>query len=374
MMAKPEKDVFDKIFQLLKRLQDVKELKHVTERIFQREPTISAKIFEKVDMLSKTKRKSALLTELLDKIKFFTRNVDTSRDLGLPRKGRDYLKYIDLLVLIRRSSAKTWKVFHLQNYVHSTECDDLALHEAGIQMRYKLKSSLAKLGYVSSIQTEVDGNKVWFSVSHTRKTNNKEKDKQRLVKSNYKYLAYVPSESYFYVGGCTLPTELGDAFADCTGSTKYTSIPLEGRYLDSLRQMRLNRESGKAKSDLDINSHDRFSTLKHQGVQPQKVDYPLLDRYRIDCPATIKNLDNLQNKNRLSGTKVTIRMECRGKDVIGGLHDMVSADMIRAPPPRWVTNLATSGRNRVNLVPTVRKESDNELQSLLSTASTVRRK
>jgi len=373
-MAKAVKDVFDKIFQLLKRLQGVDELKHVATRIFQREPTISAKLFEKVDLLPKSRRKNALLTELVNKIKFYTRNVDTARELGLPRKSTDYLKYIDLLVLIQRSSAKTWRVFHLQNYGSGTDCDDLDLHETGVQMRYKLKSSLAKLGFFSSIQTEVDGNKVWFSVSYTKKTNNKEKDKQRVLKSSYKYLAYVPSESYFYVGGCTLPTELGDAFADCTGSTKYKSIPLEGRFLDSLRQLRLNRESGKNKSDQNVNSFDRFSTLKNQVAVPQKVNYPLLDRVRIDCPATIKNLDNLQNVNKLSGRKLTIRMECRGKDVIGGLHDMVSADMIRNPAPRWVTNLPTSGRNFVNLVPTMRKESDMELQSLLSTASTVRRR
>ena len=57
----------------------------------------------------------------------------------------------------------------------------------------------------------------------------------------------------------------------------------------------------------------------------------------------------------------------------GGFHDMVSVDMIRNNPvPRWILNLPTSGRNLVTLVSTMRKETDMELQSVLSTASTVR--
>ena len=52
---------------------------------------------------------------------------------------------------------------------------------------------------------------------------------------------------------------------------------------------------------------------------------------------------------------------------------MVSVDMIRSNPvPRWILNLPTSGRNLVTLVSTMRKETDMELQSVLSTASTVR--
>lgn len=47
--------------------------------------------------------------------------------------------------------------------------------------------------------------------------------------------------------------------------------------------------------------------------------------------------------------------------------------MIRNKPvPRWILNLPTSGRNLVTLVSTMRKETDVELQSILSTASTVR--
>lgn len=56
--------------------------------------------------------------------------------------------------------------------------------------------------------------------------------------------------------------------------------------------------------------------------------------------------------------------------VLGGLNDLVSEDVVvRDPVPRWVSNLPTAGRNKLILVPNPRKETEWELQSIMSRTS-----
>jgi len=364
-------DEYDQINKLLRSIQG-EQLKHVVERVFQKVPTLASEIFEQIDQLPKTQRRNALVNEMVNKIKYFTENLDTSRELRMPTRATDYLKYINLLVVIQRSKAKTWRVYQFQNYKKPDDIEDLTLEVFGVESRYKLKSCLSKKGFASGIQTETDVNKIWFSVSYVKKSKNRENDKKKILRSKVLYMAYYPGESYLYIGGSRLPPELGEAFADSLGATGYVLIPLEGKHLDSLRQLRLNRDNkGKITAKKSLPPVDRFSVFAQPDTEQK--DFPILDRVRTECQLDFRDLESVPHPEELTGKKMSIRLECNGNDVIGGFHDMVSAEMIRSNPvPRWILNLPTSGRNLFTLVPAMRKETDMELQSILSTASTVR--
>ena len=45
--------------------------------------------------------------------------------------------------------------------------------------------------------------------------------------------------------------------------------------------------------------------------------FPILDRVRTECQVEFKDLEDVPNKEELVGKKLSIRLECNGKDVIG---------------------------------------------------------
>ena len=52
----------------------------------------------------------------------------------------------------------------------------------------------------------------------------------------------------------------------------------------------------------------------------------------------------------------------------GGLNELVAAGIVcNDPPPRWITDLPTAGRNKFSLVSAGRRDDNWELQSLAST-------
>eukprot|EP00088_Acartia_fossae_P071198 TRINITY_DN9727_c0_g1_i1.p1 TRINITY_DN9727_c0_g1~~TRINITY_DN9727_c0_g1_i1.p1 ORF type:complete len:386 (+),score=59.37 TRINITY_DN9727_c0_g1_i1:44-1201(+) len=366
---------------LLRKLANEREIRLLVDKVFQRAPDIADEMFQGIEEYPKTHRKNHLVNKIVSKITFLTNNLNVSRDLGLPRKITDYVKYIDLFVLTQRSKSKTWKVYHLENYKKPENWADLDLLEIAVQFRYKLKSTMRTQGYCTSVQTETEDNRLWFSISYVRKTKNKDNDKRKLLKARYQYLVHYPGEPYLYLAGAAkLPDELGKAFVDCVEAKGYKPLPLQGKYLDSLRQLRLNREVQGSKARLlqqslasaSLEDPNLGSIFKHPAPVNENC-IPLMDNVRVDAQVEFRDYEPLQRSEELDGKKLSIRLECHGDDVIGGLHDMAEAGLIRDNPlPRWIQDLTKSGRNLVTLVPSSRREKDSELQSILSTASTIR--
>jgi len=342
-------------------------VQHIADRVFQRIPSVASRLKERSESAPKSRRKAQLISIFLDKLEELLDQPDKAKSLGLPLKMFDYLKYIDLLVTVNRSSQKTWKVYYLEKF-SLNQSSELGLEAMVVEQRNKIKSWFKPKGLIGSVQAEADASKIWFSVSFTKQSKDRAKDRGRLQRSKFFYIVHYPGEPYFYSTGSKLPRELGEAVTHCFDSSAYITVPLSGKYLDSLRELRLSRGVG-----LDplvvVPGRERFNIF--QQPHNNKRQFPKLDHVTVESNFEVGNLECLaENPEAMRGSTLKMRLECRGSDTIGGLNDLVSEDVVvRDPSPRWVSSLPTAGRNKLILVPNPRKETEWELQSIMSRTS-----
>jgi len=362
-----ERDFSQQIRKLLGSLSSWDAVQHIVERVFQRIPSMASKMKENSEAVPKSRRKIQLISIFLDKLEELIDQPNQAKSLGLPLKIFDYLKYIDLLVTVNRSSQKTWKVYYLEKFSLNPS-SELGLEAMVVEQRNKIKAWFKPKGLIGSVQAEADASKIWFSVSFTKQSKDRAKDRSRLQRSKFFYIVHYPGEPYFYSTGSKLPQELGEAVTQCFDSSAYVTIPLSGKYLDSLRELRLSRGVGMDPL-VAVPGRERFNIF--QQTSHNKRVFPKLDHVTIESNFEIGNLECLlENPEAMRGNVIKMRLECRGSDTIGGLNDLVSEDVVvRDPVPRWVSNLPTAGRNKLILVPNPRKETEWELQSIMSRTS-----
>ena len=89
--------------------------------------------------LAKSKQKLALISQCLKKIEEIVEDQEEARRLSLPLKLSDYLRYIDLLVLIQRSQQKTWQVYKLEDF-KPPERPQQSLDDEIFSVRHHIKS------------------------------------------------------------------------------------------------------------------------------------------------------------------------------------------------------------------------------------------
>ena len=119
-----------------------------------------------------------------------------------------------------------------------------------------------------------------------------------------------------------------------------------GHHLESLRQLRLNRE-GRKDSLAQQPTRDRFSVF-NQAVSSQQ-EQPKLERLTTECNFEFRGQDMLESEDLMAGKKLKLSLECRGTDVIGGVNDLVTAEVIDQGQ-RWVSSLPTAGKNKLTLL------------------------
>jgi len=362
-----EQDASERIRKILGSLSSYTLVSHVAERVFQRVPTIADSLIEETEGLAKSRQKTVLISSFVRKIEALVENREEARKLGLPLKISDYLKYIDLLVLIKRSKYKLWQVYQLTEY--RKDSSDLVLADESVLIRHKIKSWFSDQRMLASVQVESHENRIWLSISFTKKTKDRSKDKARLVRSKNYYVVYYPGEPYVYSAGGKMPSDLVLAINECLNAKGCLQVPLSGHHLDSLRQLRLNRE-GRSDPLTAVPTRDRFTVFSlSSSPQQEGTVQPELDRLNTECNFEFRGMEALDTPaSSMADKKMRIGLEVRGPDIIGGLNELVAAGIVcNDPPPRWVTNLPTAGRNKFSLVSGGRRDDHWELQSLAST-------
>lgn len=338
----------DHIRKMLSSCGPYPAVKQVAERIFQRMPSLVKDWASEMETFSVTKRKSEFINVVMDKIEEFVEDPDKARECQMPSKAEQYSSYIDLVVGIARSASKHWTVFLLKDYP-SIEAPNYQMEEEGYELRHKLKSALAELGFRPGVQTETASDRIWFRIVLVKKSKDRRKDQEKMKKSRATMLAYFPGEPYFYAPK-NHKTEIGDALVTCLRCSSYTELPLSGKHIDSLRRLRLGRD-GRQGPSLADHTIDRFSLFPSEDTGPTATtSYPILDRIVVNYDSVFRGCEELPDASLMEGKSLNAGLEIFGSDVIGGLRGLVEAGIVNNPPPKWISNVATAGRSRFNLV------------------------
>ena len=316
----------------------------VIERIFQRNPHMVTEMTAVVEeegggLLVRKRRLIELATENINEV---CSNADVSLRTGLPNKLSNYIAFLELVLLrIKADSdigSKQWQVHILLDYPPRND-EPQPMDEEGFRLRKKLKLELKTAGYLENVQTEVDNDRIWMRVAITKRSKDKFKDKARLEKAKAVFIVYYPGEPYFYAVK-SISDVITDALVSALGCQGQRRIDLTGKSVGSLRRIRLGRDARDGPSVKARTNQDRFSVFDDRDhLDQEPPSHPKLDAVTLNIT---KNLDE-------EGTKLSCRIEIVGDDVIGGLEDMVQEGVISYPPPDWVANLSTAGRNKFRL-------------------------
>ena len=216
----------------------------------------------------------------------------------------------------------------------------MPIDDEGYILRTKIKREIKNQDYVASVQAEVDTNRIWFRVATVKKTKDRVKDSKKLDTSAPVYIAYYPGEPYYYSSTSAGPKlqVISQAVVSALGCGGERLLQLSGKNVSSLRKMRLGRDARDGPSSKSRPEQGRFNIFNTESQVEETL--PLLDKLEIKFRGPLQEFP---------GLSLDCRVEVVGSDVIGGLMDMVDQGLISDPPPAWLSNLSTAGRNTLTL-------------------------
>ena len=194
--------------------------------------------------------------------------------VSLPTDPENYLSFCELVEVSANPHTKCWFTFVLQDL---SEEENFHMAEGDvplIKMRKLIKNKLSK-EYLTSVQMEIRAleniEMVMFRIMTTFKTKKTENDETRLLKGKPTFLAYFPGEPYFYANSATPKAEHCNALMEVLKCSAYADIPLSGRHLESLRQLRQNRdEPEEIENDLWEDNDEHMPKLNHFSAKAVK--------------------------------------------------------------------------------------------------------
>ena len=107
-------------------------------------------------------------------------------------------------------------------------------------------------------------------------------------------------------------------------------------------------------------THYRFHIFDDNQSQEMTVpSHPVLDKVHLTFSKQVPEIP---------GLTLDCRVDIAGSDIISGLLDLVAEGVVaNDPPPKWVTDLGTAGRNTFNLSEgTTGQERQLDIESVLS--------
>jgi len=328
----------------------------VVRRVFQRQQQLVQELEDGMEEETSSVKKKATLVDLfLEKVEVMIRDPAVAKSYNLPYRLSQYLAYTELVVARVRAettSAKQWKVFGLKDYEMPgpTQIDT-----EGYTLRNKLKKQLKEAGLVSNVQTEAWDDSIWFRVAAVKKTKNRVRDQERLERGRSHQLVYYPGEPYLY-SAISLSSEMASAVARCVGAEGWEALPLTGRCVSSLRRLRLARDAREGPGSKAKLCGERFAIVAREEDMEVEVAVPAiaaaprLDRVEVTCSA----------EQQAGDVRLDFRLEVVGPDVIRGVQELSELGVVSSqPPPTWLQNLTTAGKNKFNLLESGR-EADQE--------------
>lgn len=262
---------------------------------------------------------------------------DKGEIIALPTEPIEYLSFFDLTEVSQHSEHKTWHTFVMQDSNNSLN----SLHSENGQLPlFKIRKSLKKIlseEFSTSVQMEAkaldDIEMVFLRIATTKRTKNEEKDKKKLLKTTPTYLVYFAGENYFYASKSNPDAIHCQALLKTLRCDAYERIPLSGKHLVSLRQLRFNRDQ---RENID---HDLW-------IDPDEK-LPILNSFKVEAMTDVKDGD----ETLLEGIHATLEIE--GSDVLNALRKICSTSNLYKtdPTPQWIQKAVYRGRNHVHIRP-----------------------
>ena len=263
---------------------------------------------------------------------------DKGEIIALPTEPIEYLSFFDLTEVSQHSEHKTWHTFVMQDSHNTLN----SLHSENGQLPlFKIRKSLKKAlseEFATSVQMEAkaldDIEMVFLRIATTNRTKNEEKDKAKLLKTVPTYLVYFAGENYFYASKPNPDPTHCEALLKTLRCDAYERIPLSGKHLVSLRQLRFNRDQ---RENID---HDLW-------VDPDEK-LPILNSFKVEASTDVKDSSG---ETLLEGIHATLEIE--GSDVLNALRKICSTSNLYKtdPTPQWIQKAVYRGRNHVHIRP-----------------------
>jgi len=329
------------IGQRLKKYRTHEEIVNLAHRLFQKCPSIIEALQNKVEQSHDS-----------DKVRIASE--DTLRLIGLalqkrikdekyeivhfPTNPENYLSFCDLTEVVLHPERKMWHTFVMQDQTDVLE--NLHGPEGSLPL-WKIRKSLKKKlneDKLASVQMDLNNETgiptVFLRIATTPKIKNIKKAERNLLTVKPTFLVYFPGEQYFYADSSVPNENHCQALVEVLKCSAYEEIPLIGRHVESLRQLRLNRD------------------------QPENIDHELwMD---TDQPLPTLNLFTVSAVNDMTcdGKRVIMEdfkssIEIKGHDVLNGLREISqkSKEIISQPPPSWIQKAVYRGRHQICIKP-----------------------
>jgi hypothetical protein len=98
----------------------------------------------------------------------------------------------------RRLLTRQWAEYLFRDYMHTAEEASLLDRWGGCSGPSSRQLKTVEIGLVAGVQTEAEEDRIWFSITTTRKTMDRVKDMERVSKAMPTLFVYYPGEPYFY--------------------------------------------------------------------------------------------------------------------------------------------------------------------------------
>jgi len=346
MAKRKNEDVNHKalISKRLKKYHSSEEIVNVARRLFQKFPPIIEALEHKLDMTLTKDKVEIAITDILRLIELALQKKirdEKGEIVQFPTNPENYLSFCDLQEVVSHPASKLWHTFVLQDQMDVLE----RLHGPNglplLKIRKSLKKKLENEKQLASVQMEIrmsqTGMRIVFlriATANKPKKISKENAEKKLLSAKATYLVYFPGEHYFYADS-SVPNEIHcQALIDVLKCSAYEEIPLNGRDIESLRQLRFNR--------------DQPENIDPELWMDTEKTLPTLNLFTVSAVNDMRN-----NENLLVEQDVKSSIEVKGSDVLNALRQisLESKDIISQNPPAWMKKAVFRGRNQVCIRP-----------------------
>lgn len=328
----------------LKKYHSPEEIVNLARRLFQKFPPVIEALEHKLDMTLKKDKVDIAIDDILRLIELALQKKirdEKGEIVQFPTNPENYLSFCDLQEVVSHPTCKLWHTFVLQDQMDALE----RLHGSNglpvLKIRKSLKKKLARDKQLASVQMEIKMSQTGLQIVFLRiattnvpKKISSENAEKKLLSAKATYLVYFPGEHYFYADSSVPNESHCQALVEVLKCSAYEEIPLTGRDVESLRQLRFNR--------------DQPENIDPELWMDTEKDLPTLNLFAVSAVNDMRN-----NENKLVEEDVKSSIEVKGSDVLNALRQISqeSKDIISQNPPAWMKKAVFRGRNQVCIRP-----------------------
>lgn len=322
------------IHRQLRRFRTESDVQHLAQRLFQKDPNILEEFTSLVNSTPYGRRLPEARHFIVSTIDGAVNNAKASQ--VLPTNVENYVSFCDLTWTLRHSDRHQWHTFQL------TDFPGPLIHELDgsvplLKLRKLVKKKLADdKQTLASVQMDIKGledvDMVLLRIVSCKKTKDGTRDEKKMLVKKATFIVYFAGEPYFYANSQSPDLEHCEIFANCLECSAYKALPLHGKHVESLRQMRLTKD------------HGDMESLWQQEDKP----LPMLNMLQLACTYTFKGDEAMANSQQVTQEGFEVNVDLKGKDVLNALRSLnKNVNLLSNPLPRWTkksSNVITVNR------------------------------